>query len=176
MVGRQYTQPGQAYVLAQTGRAGYRLGRGYIRGREGVSAYLDLHGVDLWAIFARMAAPRRRSSAKVSLLAHPLVRRAGILLAVSLGLALLLVVYLFGFDGFFGRVLGATFVWFVLLGVTFLAVVPFVNWAADNWFGRSWAEHPTPQPARKARATNAPKTPAGPRPTRYAPRTPPNSH
>lgn len=99
------------------------------------------------------------------------MRRAGILLAVSFGLALLLVVYLFGFDGFFGRLLGATFVWFVVLAVTFLAVVPFVNWAADNWFGRSWAEHPTPQPARKPRATNTPKAAATPKPARYAPRT-----
>ncbi|TLM90427.1 magnesium transporter [Hymenobacter jeollabukensis] len=124
-----------------------------------------------------MAAPRRRASASrnSSWLTHPLVRRAGILLAVSFGLSLLLVAYLFGFDGFFGRLMGATFVWFVLLGVTFLAVVPFVNWAADNWFGRSWAEHPTPQPARKPRASNTPKTPATPKPTRYAPRTPTTS-
>lgn len=104
------------------------------------------------------------------------MRRAGILLAVSFGLALLLVVYLFGFDGFFGRLLGTTFVWFVLLSVTFLAVVPFVNWAADNWFGRSWAEHPTPQPTRKPRATNTPKAPATPKPARYAPRAPSDSH
>ena len=121
-----------------------------------------------------MAAPRRRTSAPAqpSWLTHPLVRRAGILLAVSFGLALLLITYLFGFDGFFGRLLGATFVWFVVLAVTFLAVVPFVNWAADNWFGRSWAEHPTPQPPRKPRATNTPKAPAAPKPARYAPRTP----
>ncbi|OON68114.1 hypothetical protein B0919_15795 [Hymenobacter sp. CRA2] len=94
-----------------------------------------------------------------------MVRRAGILLAVSLVLSFALVAYLFGLtSGFFGRLMGATFVWFVLLGVTFLAVVPFVNWAAENWFGRTWAEAPTPQPTRRPRAANTPK------PARYAPR------
>ena len=117
-----------------------------------------------------MAAPRRRSSPKASLLHHPLLRRAGILLAVSFGLSFMLIAYLFGLEsGFFGRLFGATFVWFVLLGVTFLAVVPFVNWAAEHWFGRTWAEAPTPQPTRR-KATNTPKTPAGPKPARYAPR------
>jgi hypothetical protein len=98
-----------------------------------------------------MSAPRRRSSPP-SFLQHPLVRRAGVLLAVSFALSFALIAYLFGFSsGFFGRLMGATFVWFVLLSVTFLAVVPFVNWAAENWFGRTWAEDPTPQPARRAR-------------------------
>jgi hypothetical protein len=84
---------------------------------------------------------------------HPLLRRAGILLAISFVLSFALIAYLFGLSsGFFGRLLGATFVWFVLLSVTFLAVVPFVDWAADNWFGRTWAEHPTPQPTRRPRA------------------------
>ncbi|GAB2950158.1 hypothetical protein GCM10027048_14180 [Hymenobacter coalescens] len=111
-----------------------------------------------------MAAPRRRPS-QASLLAHPLIRRAGILLVISLVLSFALIGYLFGFDAtFFGRWLGATFVWFVLLGVTFLAVVPFVNWAAEHWFGRTWAEAPTPQPVRRPRATNTAK------PARYAPR------
>jgi hypothetical protein len=121
-----------------------------------------------------MAAPRRRSP-KATLLAHPLLRRAGILLAVSFGLSFMLITYLFGFqDGYFAQLLRATFVWFVLLGVTFLAVVPFVNWAADNWFGRTWAEAPTPQPTRRPKATNTPKA-AAPKPARYAPRTGANS-
>lgn len=103
-----------------------------------------------------MAALRRRAS-RIPFLQHPLLRRAGILLAVSFVLSFALIAYLFGFsNGFFGRLTGSTFVWFVLLSVTFLAVVPFVNWAADNWFGRTWAESPTPQPVRRPRAA-APK-------------------
>ncbi|KAA9338706.1 hypothetical protein F0P96_07750 [Hymenobacter busanensis] len=116
------------------------------------------------------AAPRRRA-ARGSFDYRPLLRRAGILLAVSFGLSLVLMTYLFGFsDGFFGRLLGSTTVLFTLLAVTFLLVVPFVNWAAEHWFGRTWAEAPTPQPARRPRAANVPKATNAPKPARYAPR------
>ncbi|AYA38407.1 hypothetical protein D3Y59_15945 [Hymenobacter oligotrophus] len=91
-----------------------------------------------------------------------MLRRAGLLLGISAVLSFALVAYLFGLDSsFFGRLVGATLVWFTLLSVTFLAVVPFVNWAADNWFGRTWAEAPTPQPKRRSR-------PAAPKPNRPA--------
>lgn len=84
-----------------------------------------------------------------------LLRQAGIVAAVSLVLALLLVGYLFGWtDGFFGRLFGAFFVFFWLLAVTFLGVVPFVNWAAAHWFGKGWAEEPA-KPSRKP-TTNHP--------------------
>ncbi|WP_400193436.1 hypothetical protein [Hymenobacter sp. B81] len=110
-----------------------------------------------------MPAASRRRPAPAAFNYRPLLRRAGVLLAVSFALSFVLMAYLFGFsDGFFGRLAGCTFVWFTLLAVTFLLVVPFVNWAAEHWFGRSWAEAPTPQPARRPRATNTPK------PTRYA--------
>lgn len=83
--------------------------------------------------------------------AKPLLRRTGILAAVSLVLALLLVTYLFGVqDHYFGRLFRAFFVFFWLLAVTFLGVVPFVQWAAGNWFGKAWADVP-PQPARRPR-------------------------
>ncbi|KUG06432.1 hypothetical protein ASU33_03490 [Solirubrum puertoriconensis] len=89
------------------------------------------------------------------------------LLGISVVLSFALIAYLFGLDsGFFGRLAGATFVWFTLLSVTFLAVVPFVNWAADNWFGRTWAEAPTPQPKRRSRpaaAASKPNRPASSR-------------
>lgn len=84
---------------------------------------------------------------------RPLLRRAGAVAGVSLVLALLLVAYLFGVgDEFFGRLFGAFFVFFWLLSVTFLGVVPFVSWAASHWFGKSWRAEPTsvkrpPRPA-----------------------------
>lgn len=87
-----------------------------------------------------------------------LLRRAGIIAAVSLGLALTLVAYLFGVsDGFFGRLFGAFFVFFWLLSVTFLGVVPFVSWATANWFGKDWAET-APGPNRKPRPSVATAT------------------
>ena len=86
-----------------------------------------------------------------------LLRRAAVLAGVSLVLALALVAYLFGVqDHFFGRLFGAFFVFFWLLAVTFLGVVPFVNWAAANWFGKGWAETPVPAPARRPRSTQPP--------------------
>ncbi|WP_345110433.1 hypothetical protein [Hymenobacter algoricola] len=98
----------------------------------------------------------------------PWLRRTGILAAVSLGLALGLVAYLFGFsDHFFSRLFGAFFVLFWLLAVMFLGVVPFVNWAAANWFGKAWAETPL-EPARRiprsvsATVTSSHRKPARP--------------
>ena len=74
-------------------------------------------------------------------------RRVGVLAGVSLGLALMLVVYLFGIsDHFFSRLFSAFLVLFWLLTVTFLAVVPFVTWATRHWFGRDWAEVSIPAP------------------------------
>ncbi|MBO0357113.1 hypothetical protein J0X19_04075 [Hymenobacter sp. BT186] len=89
---------------------------------------------------------------------QPLLRRAGILAAVSLGLAFALISFLFGFeDEFFSRLVGGFFVFFWLLAVTFLGVVPFVSWAAAHWFGKSWAAE-TVQPARKPRSAPAAAT------------------
>lgn len=83
---------------------------------------------------------------------QPLLRRARILAAVSLGLAFALISFLFGFeDEFFSRLVGGFFVFFWLLAVTFLGVVPFVSWAAAHWFGKSWATETAP-PVRKPRS------------------------
>lgn len=83
-------------------------------------------------------------------------RRVSVLAGVSLGLALLLVGYLFGgSDHFFSRLFFAFLVLFWLLAVTFLAVVPFVTWATSHWFGRGWAEVSTPAP-RPRRAAGSP--------------------
>ena len=74
-------------------------------------------------------------------------RRVAVLAGVSLGLALGLVAYLFGgSDQFFGRLFFAFLVFFWLLAVTFLGVVPFVTWATAHWFGTGWAEASTPVP------------------------------
>jgi len=90
---------------------------------------------------------------------RPLLRRAGIVAAASLVLAMALVGYLFGVsDGFFGRLFGAFFVFFWLLSVTFLGVVPFVSWAAAHWFGKSWAKEPVDPPIRKSRPAPAAAT------------------
>ncbi|UOQ78538.1 hypothetical protein MUN84_08290 [Hymenobacter sp. 5516J-16] len=98
----------------------------------------------------------------------PLLRRAAMLAGISFLLALALVGYLFGVqDHFFGRLFSAFFVFFWLLAVTFLGVVPFVNWAAANWFGQEWAEAPT-EPTRRPRPN--PKAATTRKPTRTATR------
>ncbi|RSK37088.1 hypothetical protein [Hymenobacter metallilatus] len=99
---------------------------------------------------------------------HLLLRKVAYLAGSSLLLAVLLTGYLFGTqDHFFGRLFGAFFVFFWLLAVTFLGVVPFVNWAAANWFGKQWAE-PAPERTRRAKPTASP--PASRKPTRTATR------
>jgi hypothetical protein len=103
-----------------------------------------------------------------SVTTKPLLRRAAILAATSFGLALLLVAYLFGVqDHFFGRLFGAFFVFFWLLAVTFLGIVPFVTWAAASWFGKAWTEN-VPAPSRRPRSTAAPSSTR--KPTRTATR------
>ena len=85
-------------------------------------------------------------------------RRVGVLAGVSLGLALALVLYLFGWgDHFLGRLFPAFFIFFWLLAVTFLAVVPFITWATRHWFGRGWAAAPQPaaRPPRPAKGNRA---------------------
>ncbi|WP_148103368.1 hypothetical protein [Hymenobacter rigui] len=90
---------------------------------------------------------------------QPLLRKVAYLAGSSLLLALLLIGYLYGTqDQFFGRLFGAFFVFFWLLAVTFLGVVPFVNWAAANWFGKQWAE-PAPERTRRAKPTTTPPSP-----------------
>ncbi len=89
---------------------------------------------------------------------QPLLRRAGVLAAISLALSFALISFLFGFeDEFFGRLVGSFFVFFWLLAVTFLGVVPFVSWAAAHWFGKSWTAE-TVQPARKPRSASTSAT------------------
>jgi hypothetical protein len=71
---------------------------------------------------------------------RPLLHRIGVLAGVSLVLGILLVVYVFGVQNeLLARVFGAFFLFFWLLAVTFLGVVPFINWATANWFGPGWA-------------------------------------
>ena len=74
-------------------------------------------------------------------------RRVGVLVSISVVLALMLVGYLFGIrDHFFSRLFFAFLVMVWLLAITFLAVVPFVTWATTHWFGRGWAETAIPVP------------------------------
>ncbi|RPD49873.1 hypothetical protein DNI29_03490 [Hymenobacter sediminis] len=97
-----------------------------------------------------------------------LFRRAALLAGISFLLALALVAYLFGVQNhFFGRLFGAFFVFFWLLSVTFLGVVPFVNWAAANWFGNDWAEQQA-EPVRRPRSN--PNSTTTRKPTRTATR------
>jgi len=82
------------------------------------------------------------------------LRRIAILAGVSFGLALLLIAYLFGTgEAFFSRLFGAFFVFFWLLAVTFLGVVPFINWAAANWFGKGWREISSASSSRRPRTS-----------------------
>ncbi|WP_375436991.1 hypothetical protein [uncultured Hymenobacter sp.] len=97
-------------------------------------------------------------SASPSFNYRPLLRRAGILAVVSLVLALLLVLFLFGIeDEFFRRVAGAFFVFFWLLSITFLGVVPFVSWAANRWFSNNFSRTSVPL-ARKPRTASSSAT------------------
>lgn len=69
----------------------------------------------------------------------------------SLAFSLTLVSYLYGVDGhFFGRLFSAFVVVFGLLAFAFRVAVPFVGWAAANWFGRAWAGAPPTQSPRRA--------------------------
>ncbi|MVN75847.1 hypothetical protein GO988_05865 [Hymenobacter sp. HMF4947] len=78
-------------------------------------------------------------------------QRVGWLAGVSLSISLALVLYLFGAeDHFFGRLFSAFFVWFWLLAVTFLAVIPFIGWATTHWFGSGWSGKATPPAKRRA--------------------------
>ena len=82
------------------------------------------------------------------------LRRVAVLAGVSFGLALLLIAYLFGTsDAFFSRLFGAFFVFFWLFSVTFLGVVPFINWAAANWFGKGWREEASASSGRRLRTS-----------------------
>ncbi|TGE21870.1 hypothetical protein E5K00_16535 [Hymenobacter aquaticus] len=108
--------------------------------------------------------------APASLFTPALLRRAGVLAGVSFFLALLLVIYVFGFSNhFFGRLFSAFFVIFWLLAVTFLAIVPFVNWAATRWFGKEWSAEPA-EPVRRARPVSATVAANNRKPTRPVPR------
>ena len=79
-------------------------------------------------------------------------RPAAGLAAGSLVGSVVLISYLFGFsDHFFARLFSTFLILFWLLAFTFLAAVPFVGWAAANWFGRGWmSASPPAQPARRA--------------------------
>ena len=104
-------------------------------------------------------------------------RPMALLAGFSLVFSLALVGYLFGLsEGFLGRLFSAFLVVFSVLSFTFLAAVPFVGWAAANWFGRGWAaatagpgsrprraEGPAagpPPPARRAATAVGPRAPA----------------
>ncbi|SES85435.1 hypothetical protein [Hymenobacter actinosclerus] len=103
---------------------------------------------------------------------RPLLRQAALLAGISLLLALALILYLYGTQGqFFSRLFGAFFVFFWLLAITFLAAVPFVSWAAANWFGSAWAEAPVSSGRRKKSAVAVSRTPvravARPKPSNH---------
>jgi len=103
---------------------------------------------------ARSASPTLRLRQRVA--AYPW-RRVGVLAGSSLALSLALVLYLFRIsDHFFGRLFSAFFVWFWLLAVTFLGVVPFITWATTHWFGLSWRGPEVP-PLRRPTRPAAPK-------------------
>ncbi|UOR05321.1 hypothetical protein MUN82_20610 [Hymenobacter aerilatus] len=87
-------------------------------------------------------------------------RQAGILAGASLLLALLLISYTFGVKNhFFARLFSAFFVFFWLLAVTFLGVVPFVNWAARSWFGKEWVSDSfTKTSSRRSSASTSPSS------------------
>jgi hypothetical protein len=99
-------------------------------------------------------------------------QRAAVLAGISLGLALLLVVYLFGGDRLLGRLFSTFFVFFWLLALASYAIIPFVTWASSNWFGQRWRGGATvaaaprrPAPAAP-RPSNSPAAPRRPEPKR----------
>jgi hypothetical protein len=105
---------------------------------------------------ARSASPLLRLRQRVAAYRW---QRVGVLAGSSLALSLAMVLYLFGVsDHFLGRLFSTFFVWFWLLAVTFLGVVPFITWATNHWFGPSWRGQEAPPMRRSPRpATSAAK-------------------
>ena len=100
--------------------------------------------------------PMNRPSARFATY-RPLARRVVLLAGISLLLAVALIAYVYGTDNqFFSRLFGAFFVFFWLLTVTFLGAVPFVSWAAANWFGASWSDAAAPAATRPKRRPTSP--------------------
>jgi membrane protein YdbS with pleckstrin-like domain len=63
-----------------------------------------------------------------------LKRQALIIFIISFFVATALILYVFGFPpGFFQRLFSATFVFFLLIGVTVLGIIPLVNYVFNRW-------------------------------------------
>lgn len=61
-------------------------------------------------------------------------RQVLVIFIISFFIATALILYVFGFpDGFFGRLLSATFVFFFLISITVLGIVPLVNYVFNRW-------------------------------------------
>jgi magnesium-transporting ATPase (P-type) len=71
---------------------------------------------------------------------RPLFDKAGlrrqvlIIFIISFFIATALILYVFGFPpGFFKRLFSATVVFFLLISVTVLAIIPLVNYVFNRW-------------------------------------------
>ena len=71
---------------------------------------------------------------------RPLLDKAGlrrqvlIIFIISFFIATALILYVFGFPpGFFKRLFSATFVFFLLISVTVLGIIPLVNYVFNRW-------------------------------------------
>ena len=76
--------------------------------------------------------PARKSSLRFN--KAFLQRQALIIFIISFFVATALILYVFGFPpGFFKRLFSATFVFFLLISVTVLGIIPLVNYVFNRW-------------------------------------------
>ncbi|RDC64971.1 DUF2798 domain-containing protein [Adhaeribacter pallidiroseus] len=61
-------------------------------------------------------------------------RQVLIIFIISFFIATALILYVFGFPpGFFKRLFSATFVFFLLISITVLGIIPLVNYVFNRW-------------------------------------------
>lgn len=63
-----------------------------------------------------------------------LQRQALLIFLISFFIATALILYVFGFPtGFFRRLFSATFVFFLLISLTIMGIIPLVNYVFNRW-------------------------------------------
>ncbi|QMU31344.1 DUF2798 domain-containing protein [Adhaeribacter radiodurans] len=63
-----------------------------------------------------------------------LKRQVILIFIISFFISTALILYVFGFPtGFFGRLFSSTFVFFLLISVTVMGIIPLVNYVFNRW-------------------------------------------
>jgi len=76
--------------------------------------------------------PTRKSRSRFN--KSELRRQALLIFLISFFIATALILYVFGFPtGFFRRLFSATFVFFLLISLTVMGIIPLVNYVFNRW-------------------------------------------